>query len=190
MLCHKFIYIGLFLPSWLCIAKSKTDFCNSKGNTSWEQIHDGLLKYICIRTTEGRSFLACYGSLTGLQARSACFLVQTGAARRTERLAEAPSASRCHMWHPGLCLTVWWWLLLGPELCFFIFLDGMLGICIFGTDSDYLKAGIQAVICNSVKITLLAQTKGPLSSVCHHSITGFLGKLKTGWAGRDTFPRK
>lgn len=97
---------------------------------------------------------------------------------------------RCPTWHPGSCLMARRWLLLGPELCSLFFLDGILGICFFQTDYDYLKAAMQAVMCNCVKITLLAQTKGPPSSVCHHSITGIWGTIKTGWAGRDTLSQK
>lgn len=97
---------------------------------------------------------------------------------------------RCPACHPGSCLTARWWLLLRPELRSLFFLDGMLGIFFFQTDYGYLKAGMQAVICISVKITLLVQTKGPPSSVCHHSIIGIWGTIRTGWAGRDTFSRK
>lgn len=66
----------------------------------------------------------------------------------------------------------------------------MLGICFFETDYGYLKENVQAVICNSVKITLLVQTKGPPSSVCHPSITGIWGTIRIGWAEKDTFSRK
>lgn len=97
---------------------------------------------------------------------------------------------RCCTWHPGSCLMARWWLLLRPELCSLFFLDGMLSICFFGTDYGYLKASVQAVICNSIKITQLVQTKGPPGSVCHHSVIGICGTVRTGWAGRDTFYRK
>lgn len=65
-----------------------------------------------------------------------------------------------------------------------------LGICFFETDYGYLKESMQAVTCNSIKITLLVQTKGPPSSVCHPSITGISGTIRIGWAGRNTFSRK